>query len=555
MAIRCQCPQCGATNNAPDTAAGKKIKCGKCSTVIFVAAPTPISAPIPVGELLPDDPPDLPPPPPANFVPLPPAPDFPAVNFSTGPSSPRPTSTTSTAKRSSKKSNSALPLILAGVGGLLAIVMAVGGYVAMNSSPGSPKKPGDLAQTEKGSSKTKATTGTLVLDWPEAERAGGRLVVDNERKTFPTTGPVEFKLKPGSHSITIQRRGFEPANIDVTNVAGEEARERPQWKELPQVAFNPPAGNSGIEPQPFTPPATAQPPADDPPAGPQPANPNPTPRPTPNPAAGAAPKPYSIDRGDIPLSQPALTVSAEELTSGFADNEAAALSVYGNDAIVGVDGVVESPFVPLQSEFGGGWIRLRGAGKMIVYCHIVQPWAEYAKSLRVGHMIRLVGTKVGFHPDDKRVVTVQFCEFVSDDHRKAGAALPAAKPEFAQDDLQELSIYRGKKPELKTTAAEITELFATKAGVAQETYGDDKLFEITGVISAINLPADENKYPSLTLKGHGVWQAELRFQHQWRDMLAQKKVGETVRLVASFARKDFEKENLVWIDGAEFVLE
>ena len=153
-------------------------------------------------------------------------------------------------------------------------------------------------------------------------------------------------------------------------------------------------------------------------------------------------------------------------------------------------------------------------------------------------------------------MTVQFCEFQSDDHRKSGAAPPPPlKPEFDQNALKELSIHRGKKPKFTTSAVEITLMFATKQGVADETYGDDALFEITGVITSVNLPADENTYPSLTLKGNGVWQAELRFQHQWRDMLTTKKVGETVKLVAHYARKDFEKENLVWIDGAEFVLE
>lgn len=442
-------------------------------------------------------------------------------------------------------------------------------FFAINSSPGSAKKSGDQAKAGKNPAKNKSTTGTLVLDWPENERAGGRISIGTERKTFPTTGPVEFQLRPGTHSITIQRRGFEPAHLEVTIVAGEEAHERPTWKELPQVAFNPPPGNSGVEPEPFSTqpfsPNQPEPPTNDPFAprqpNPQPAEPQPTPSPLPKaPAPVAAPEPYSIDREPGPVNQPALTISAEELTRRFAANEATALGMYGNDQFIQVDGVVESPFAPLEGDFGGGWIRLRGEGNMIVYCHVVQPWAEYCKTLRPGHLLRIVGTKVGFHPDDKRVVVLQFCEFLSDDHRKSGeapaaSAPPALSPEFDKESLKELSIYKGRKPQLKTTAIEITQLFATKEGVADETYGNDTLFEITGVITSINLPADENKYPSLTLKGHGVWQVELRFQHQWRDMLAKQKVGATVKLIAQHARKDFGADNQVWIDGAEFVLE
>lgn len=490
--------------------------------------------------------------------------NFPLVSGS--PSSPHSTSFTKHAP--AKKSNSSLPLLLAGGGGIIVLLIGVAIFFALNSSPGSTKKQSDHAKAGKNGSKTKSTTGTLVLDWPEAERAGGRISIGSERKTFPTTGPIEFKLKPGTHSITIQRRGFEPAHLDVTIVAGEEARERPAWKEVPQVAFNPPPGNSGVEPepfntQPFTPADPTGPPAADPFAqpqpNPQPAEPTPTPVPRPQrPAPVAAPEPYSVDREPGPVNQPALTISAEELTRRFAANEATALSMYGNDAFIQVDGIVESPFAPLDSEFGGGWIRLHGEEGKFVYCHVVQPWAEYCKLLRAGHIIRIVGTKVGFHPDDKRVVVIQFCEFQSNDHRKSGASAPKPGPllaEFDEKSLKELSIYKGQKPQLKTTAVQITELFATKEGVADETYGNDTMFEITGVITAVNLPADGNTYPSLMLKGHGVWQAELRFQHQWRDMLTKQKIGATVKLIAHHARKDFGNDNQVWIDGAEFVLE
>src|SRR5262245_26890235 len=43
MPISVVCPQCGAKLNAPDSAAGKRVKCPKCQTAMLVPEPLPAS--------------------------------------------------------------------------------------------------------------------------------------------------------------------------------------------------------------------------------------------------------------------------------------------------------------------------------------------------------------------------------------------------------------------------------------------------------------------------------------------------------------------------------
>ena len=58
----------------------------------------------------------------------------------------------------------------------------------------------------------------------------GRVFIDLVRVELPSSGPVEYSMKPGNHQIILNREGYEPIRFDVTLGAGERSSYRPEWK-------------------------------------------------------------------------------------------------------------------------------------------------------------------------------------------------------------------------------------------------------------------------------------------------------------------------------------
>lgn len=113
MAILVTCPQCAARLNAPDIAAGKRVKCPKCQTLVDV--PQLATA----GFAVVDEPTSLPPPSPASKP-------RPAVQATDNDQSPR----RSRKARPAKDADNNIMLIRNIVGGvLLVILLAVAGYI------------------------------------------------------------------------------------------------------------------------------------------------------------------------------------------------------------------------------------------------------------------------------------------------------------------------------------------------------------------------------------------------------------------------------------------
>ncbi|MDX1944691.1 MAG: trypsin-like peptidase domain-containing protein [Pirellulaceae bacterium] len=310
MEIRCRCSGCQAKFKVDAKYAGKKARCPKCqtvvevprenleeSTVVNMPAPTVAGltspaqpAPPPSGAWTPPPlpgrpgpayapqpaPAPQPTPAPAAFAPVPSRPDpsfapqlqspaqpqpqpaaqqpafeaaaSPAPLFSTpaGPS----TGLSPSAKAGKKAAgpSNPLPMILGIGGGLIAIVAIGVTITVMSMGPTYTRKP--VKRPKPGAVATNSS-GTLLIDWPDDERAGASLTIDGQKKTVLPHGPLRFLLSAGSHRLSLLRRGFEPVESEVTLASGQTQTYRPQWRAGSVGApvagtFTPPAsGTSG----------------------------------------------------------------------------------------------------------------------------------------------------------------------------------------------------------------------------------------------------------------------------------------------------------------------
>lgn len=294
MDIICVCSGCAAKFKVPDRAAGKKVRCPKCQATIDVPAasvasetPTvtatpkkpaaspervpapsdfllpvkvdvsPVPSATPTAAAKPKPPVARPvqptpvaiapaampaaPTPPVTAVPVAMVPageenfSFPSEGFVKE----KPKAVASRGKSSTtKKKSFTLPIMVAGGSVIAASVLALVMVFAFSGKPKSkPNSPS-------------SSSGMLVLDWPESDRSGAKLVVDGQGATFPSKGPVELKLPPGKHSFVIMRRGYESITASVTLAASETTTYEPEWKaSAVQIAKTdkPSIANSGVQ--------------------------------------------------------------------------------------------------------------------------------------------------------------------------------------------------------------------------------------------------------------------------------------------------------------------
>ena len=73
---------------------------------------------------------------------------------------------------------------------------------------------------------------TLVLDWPEDERADSMVSIDGAEQALPTSGDAKFAVRPGEHTVLIQRRGYEPVEIRMTFEEGAHHHYQPVWNQM-----------------------------------------------------------------------------------------------------------------------------------------------------------------------------------------------------------------------------------------------------------------------------------------------------------------------------------
>ncbi len=108
---------------------------------------------------------------------------------------------------------------IAGVGVAVLVGVAAIIYMSQNKGAGSitagPSAPADGKAANKADKGPKCPV--LTIDWPESDRAGGLIFVDDEKHEVPATGPIELKLPPktGQYHFSLQRNGFEAQTFNL----------------------------------------------------------------------------------------------------------------------------------------------------------------------------------------------------------------------------------------------------------------------------------------------------------------------------------------------------
>ncbi|MGQ9576993.1 MAG: hypothetical protein ACUVUC_16950, partial [Thermoguttaceae bacterium] len=80
--------------------------------------------------------------------------------------------------------------------------------------------------------------GTLVLNWPESERAGGTLSIDGQAAELARSGPLEYPLPPGQHTLTAARPGYRTFEQLVRVQPGKREPVSPRWSPLPNLTLD-----------------------------------------------------------------------------------------------------------------------------------------------------------------------------------------------------------------------------------------------------------------------------------------------------------------------------
>ena len=88
----------------------------------------------------------------------------------------------------------------------------------------------------------------VTVELSPAFRHESALLIDGERQELPVAGPVELRLLPGTHQLTLRRRGFEPVSTTLQLARRQKMQFSPQWKKVQVDADQLPAPPDGVSP-------------------------------------------------------------------------------------------------------------------------------------------------------------------------------------------------------------------------------------------------------------------------------------------------------------------
>jgi WD40 repeat protein/serine/threonine protein kinase len=78
------------------------------------------------------------------------------------------------------------------------------------------------------------STTWIELDWPEEERKGATLEIDGREPV--RVGRLSFPGRPGTRTLHLRRKGYEPIDVEWQLARGETIHYRPEWKLTPLAA-------------------------------------------------------------------------------------------------------------------------------------------------------------------------------------------------------------------------------------------------------------------------------------------------------------------------------
>jgi len=77
----------------------------------------------------------------------------------------------------------------------------------------------------------------LVFDWPEAERAGAELMIDDAAVALPASGPAEVRYAAGEHRVRATRPGYRVPEQTIRVEAGQERKVVLRWQPTPNLVL------------------------------------------------------------------------------------------------------------------------------------------------------------------------------------------------------------------------------------------------------------------------------------------------------------------------------
>ncbi len=255
MESKVRCSGCQAVFKVTEKYAGKTVKCPKCSHPIAIPklagpaapasatqAPTPAEDPILDATIVDDPQPESKRAHDPYAMPQPVAHDMPIPEFEAEPSDRR---------RRGKKASRQQMLLTAGicVGALIGILVAL--VVVMNAG-GKPKPVAKAPPKQEPPKETEkkdvppVVYGRVAIDLPEAMRLNVKVTIDGQPRAVPRKGPVEYQVPVGEHTVTLERRGFEPVESKTMATVEDPVSIVPDWKKdetigLPPILVNAPA--------------------------------------------------------------------------------------------------------------------------------------------------------------------------------------------------------------------------------------------------------------------------------------------------------------------------
>ncbi|QDU92678.1 trypsin-like peptidase domain-containing protein [Lignipirellula cremea] len=109
-------------------------------------------------------------------------------------------------------------LFLAAGGGLTLVLLVCGGGIFAVTTLLRP-----------ATNAVEAERAQLAIAWPEQDRKHGSVSINGKKVPLAASGPLRFRVTPGSHNVLIQRPGFEPITVSIPLRAGDQHQYQPQW--------------------------------------------------------------------------------------------------------------------------------------------------------------------------------------------------------------------------------------------------------------------------------------------------------------------------------------
>jgi hypothetical protein len=124
---------------------------------------------------------------------------------------------------------------MAAIAGLAALVVVLIASIVYFASRGKPDS-GQTVATDGKQVKAGPKVPVLAIDWPEDQRAGASLSINNVPWAIPLTGPIEIPLPPSNqqYEFVLRRPGFQPKSFSRASGTDDQSFNATRWEAVAQ---------------------------------------------------------------------------------------------------------------------------------------------------------------------------------------------------------------------------------------------------------------------------------------------------------------------------------